>query len=108
MGPVAVACHTLNVAQPALATIVVTNTGSRLASGGTLSFRRAREQLLPRVFLLTCFSSLNVTLCADPSRSTGAYKARTGSLRMKGQHETSNFPAEATFDDFYWIQLDAM
>jgi hypothetical protein len=42
----------------------------------------------------------------DPGRSTGAYKGRTGKLRMAGWHETSKFPAEATFDDFYWIDLD--
>jgi hypothetical protein len=42
----------------------------------------------------------------DPDRSTGAYKGRTGKLRMKGWHDTTKFPAEATFDDFYWIDLD--
>jgi len=42
----------------------------------------------------------------DSNRSTGAYKGRTGTLRMKGWHDTAKFPAEATFDDFYWIQLD--
>jgi len=42
----------------------------------------------------------------DPARSTGAYAGRTGKLRMAGWHDTSKFPAEAIFDDFYWINLD--
>jgi hypothetical protein len=42
----------------------------------------------------------------DPKRSTGAYKGRTGKLRMAGWHENSNFVVEVTFDDFYWIDLD--
>jgi len=42
----------------------------------------------------------------DPARSTGAYAGRTGKLRMNGWHNTAKFPAEATFDDFYWIDLD--
>ena len=42
----------------------------------------------------------------DPSRSTGAYKGRTGKLRMAGWHDTRKFPEETIFDDFYWIDLD--
>jgi hypothetical protein len=42
----------------------------------------------------------------DPNRSTGAYKGRTGKLRMAGWHDTSKFPPEVKFDDFYWIDLD--
>jgi hypothetical protein len=41
-----------------------------------------------------------------PDKSTGAYKGRTGRLRMSGWHDTTEAPQRVTFDDFYWIELD--
>lgn len=41
-----------------------------------------------------------------PERGTGAYAGRTGRLRMTGWHDGRAFPEQATFDDFYVIELD--
>ena len=44
------------------------------------------------------------TLMAD--RGTGAYAGRTGRVVMAGYHDAPKFPEEATFNDFYLIELD--
>lgn len=44
------------------------------------------------------------TLMAD--RGTGAYAGRTGRVVMAGYHEAPKFPEEATFNDFYVVELD--
>ena len=42
----------------------------------------------------------------DGAKSTGAYKGRTGRLRMSGWHDANKFPQTVTFNDFYEITLN--
>jgi len=39
-------------------------------------------------------------------KGTGAYAGRTGKATMAGWHDGNKFPDQATFDDFYRIELD--
>lgn len=41
-----------------------------------------------------------------PERGTGAYAGRTGKVTMSGWHDGSKLPEQATFNDFYLIELD--
>ena len=41
-----------------------------------------------------------------PERGTGAYAGRTGKATMSGWHDGSKLPEQATFNDFYLIELD--
>jgi hypothetical protein len=41
-----------------------------------------------------------------PEKGTGAYAGRTGTATMSGWHDANKFPDQATFHDFYLIQLD--
>ncbi|MGH8974011.1 MAG: hypothetical protein ACRD0C_12515 [Acidimicrobiia bacterium] len=39
-------------------------------------------------------------------KSTGAYAGRTGKVTMSGWHDGNKLPEQATFNDFYLIELD--
>jgi hypothetical protein len=39
-------------------------------------------------------------------KGTGAYAGRTGTVTMSGWHDGSKLPGQATFNDFYLIELD--
>jgi hypothetical protein len=41
-----------------------------------------------------------------PERGTGAYAGRTGKVTMSGWHDGNKLPEQATFNDFYLIELD--
>jgi hypothetical protein len=41
-----------------------------------------------------------------PERGTGAYARRTGKATMSGWHDGNKLPEQATFNDFYLIELD--
>ena len=41
-----------------------------------------------------------------PERGAGAYAGRTGKVTMSGWHDGSKLPEQATFNDFYLIELD--
>ena len=40
------------------------------------------------------------------THGTGIFAGRTGTAHMSGRHDGHEFPAAATFDDFWLIQLD--
>jgi hypothetical protein len=41
-----------------------------------------------------------------PESGTGAYAGRTGKVTMSGWHDGNKLPEQATFNDFYLIELD--
>jgi hypothetical protein len=41
-----------------------------------------------------------------PEKGTGVYAGRTGKATMSGWHDANKFPEQATFNDFYLIELD--
>jgi hypothetical protein len=41
-----------------------------------------------------------------PEKGTGAYAGRTGKVTMSGWHDANKLPEQATFNDFYLIELD--
>jgi hypothetical protein len=41
-----------------------------------------------------------------PEKGTGVYAGRTGTATMSGWHDANKFPDQATFNDFYLIELD--
>ena len=41
-----------------------------------------------------------------PEKGTGAYAGRTGKVTMSGWHDGNKLPEQATFNDFYLIELD--
>jgi hypothetical protein len=41
-----------------------------------------------------------------PERGTGAYAGRAGKVTMSGWHDGTRLPEQATFNDFYLIELD--
>lgn len=41
-----------------------------------------------------------------PEKGTGAYAGRTGKVTMSGWHDVNKAPEQATFNDFYLIELD--
>jgi hypothetical protein len=56
----------------------------------------------PGVFLIGIHEDNNVV----PEKGTGAYAGRTGKVTMSGWHDGNKLPEQATFNDFYLIELD--
>jgi hypothetical protein len=57
----------------------------------------------PGVFLIGIHTTENNIV---PQRGTGAYAGRTGKVTMSGWHDGNKLPEQATFNDFYLIELD--